>query len=222
MKKFISLVLLIVSFSILMLGCSQKKEISAEQTAQALYDLYIFGDGKESKEIGLTDDEINFILDQQKINEINNINTNFINAGLPISDKELENLYELQKDSLKKLTVDISIEEISENKITLKLSTNYIDIQELDSKAALEAISAAENLTNDISELSKSDLSKLYIEKLNDNLKSVEPSSQMLEATFTFTKEKFLIDNKAVDVWFPEEPEIFAQTLVNMAVGIEY
>ena len=222
MKKLISLVLLIVSFSILILGCSQKKEISAEQTAQALYNLYILGDGEESEKIGLTDDEINFILDQQKVNEITNISTNFMNAGLPISDKELENLYKLQKDSLKKLTVDISIEEISEERITLKLSTNYIDILELDNKAALEAIAMAEDLTTDVSELSKSDLSKLYIEKLNENLKSVEPSSQMLEATFTFTKEKFLIDNKAVDVWFPDEPEIFAQTLVNMAVGVEY
>ena len=222
MKKIISLFLLIVSFLIFSFGCSSKKDISAEQTAQALYNLHIHYNGKESKKMGLTDDEINNILERQKLNEISIINSNFLDAGFPITDEELENLYKSQQEALKKLKAVISIESESEDEVILKLSTNYIDILTIDNKAALDTIAEADYAANTGNELSNAEFSKLYIEKLNENLKLTKPSSEMLEATFKFTKKKYLIDEKAVDIWSPENLEAFIQKILNMSVGVDY
>ena len=217
MKKFISLVLLVMTFSITALGCSPKKDISAEQTTQALYNLYVKADGEESKELGIFDEDIDSILESQKDNSISSARLSFVGSGLTITDEDLEEIYNLQVEALRKLTPTISIESETEEEIIINLSTNYVNATESTTKAAEDAIAKATE-----SEItSRSEVSKLFIDNLLESLSSLEPSSETVEASFEFIKEKTTIDNKEIEIWIPKDSMSFAKELVSMTTGVE-
>ena len=162
--------------------------ISADQTAGALYNLYVLSNGDECKKLGITDEEIQQVLDTQKSESIKATRLNFTKGGLPITNAELEEIYKAQLEALKKLTPTIKIESEDKDKVVVKISTTYIDLIGADTKAAEEAISEATKS----GKTSKSDISKIYIKHLIENIKGIKNHHQILKKIlFEFKKTKY-------------------------------
>lgn len=214
MKKFLLCLTTIICFSFALVGC-KSNTIPADQTAKALYNLYILSNGDECKNIGLSDEDIQLVFDTQKAQSIKATRLNFTRGGLPITDSELEEIYNAQVEALKKLTPTFTIESEDKDKTIVKISTTYVKFTEADQKAADEAVEEAKNS----GKTSKSDISKIYIEKLINNLKSIEPSSDSKENTFEFTKQNVNVDGKTKEVWLPENMVDFGKSLSTVVLG---
>ncbi len=112
MKKFIKpsilCIVMLLSLSSIFLGCS-KKTIPIEQTAKAFYDLVILQDSAEFEKLGVTNDEITSMAEIQKksMNEVTK--AGFVQAGLPITDEQLDQIYNVQIEALRKLKPKILI-----------------------------------------------------------------------------------------------------------------
>ena len=215
MKKIISFFLLIMCICFTSLGCSAYKDVSAEESVLALYKLYIQCDGEDAnKFLGLTDEEVETLLDDLKSDFVSTMKLNFLGAGLTLTDEEAEELFNIQVNALKKLSPTISVESESEEEITIKLSTSCINLNEIYTTAATDIIAEAENA-------SKDELSKLLLENLTELLTSAEPSAETSEETFILEKQQVMINNKATTVWFPGDVIDFSSKLSSMCYGVD-
>lgn len=214
MKKNLLCLMTILCFSFALVGC-KNNAIPADQTAKALYNLYVLSNGDECKNIGLSDEEIQLILDKQKSQSIQGTRLNFTRGGLTVTNEELNEIYNAQVEALKKLTPTVTIESEDKDKTVVKLSTTYVNFTEADENAVSASVEEAQN--NGIT--SKSDISKIYIEKLINNLKSLEPSSDSKESTFEFAKQTINVDGKTKEAWLPANMADFGKSLSTLILG---
>ena len=218
MKKNINHRILCISmllvFTLTFLGCS-KKEISAEQTAKAFYDLSILQDNTGFQNLGVADDALTQLAEVQKKAMKDATKANFIQADLPITDEQLESIYQSEIEALKKLSSTIEVVSSDKEVSQVKISTPYVDMIGADTKAAEDTVT--EVLNNQISDKAK--ISELYINKLIENVKALTPSTEVKENTFEFEKVKMELNKKVQEVWVPKEPLSFGATLGNMCVG---
>lgn len=210
MKKNINHRILCISmlliFTLTFLGCS-KKEIPADQTAKAFYDLFILQDNTGLQNLGVADDALTQLAETQKKAMKDATKANFIQADLPITDEQLESIYQSQIEALKKLSSTMEVVSSDKEVSQVKISTPYVDMVGADTKAAEDTVT--EVLNNQISDRAK--ISELYINKLVENIKALTPSTEVKENTFEFEKVQ--------EVWVPKEPRSFGATLGNMCVG---
>ena len=218
MKKNINHRILCISmlliFTLTFLGCS-KSAVSAEQTAKAFYDLIILQDNTEFQNLGVADNELTQLAESQKNLMKEAVKSNFVQAYLPITDEQLESIYQSEIEALRKLSPTIELVSHDKEMSQVKISTPYIDMMGADTKAAEDTF--AEVLNNQISD--KAEISELYINKLIENIKALTPSTEVKENTFEFEKVNMELNKKVAEVWVPKEPFSFGATLGNMSVG---
>jgi len=112
MKKFIKpsilCIVMLLSLSSIFLGCS-KKTIPIDQTAKAFYDLVILQDSTEFEKLGVPNEEIISTAEIQKKSMNEATKAGFVQAGLPITDEQLDQIYNVQIEALRKLKPKILI-----------------------------------------------------------------------------------------------------------------
>jgi ketopantoate hydroxymethyltransferase len=94
---------MLLIFTLTFLGCS-KNAISAEQTAKAFYDLVILQDNTGFQNLGVTDNELIEIAETQKKLMKEATKSNFVQTDLPITDEQLESIYQCEVEALRKLS----------------------------------------------------------------------------------------------------------------------
>lgn len=212
-RKSLLLSLVLIVISIMVIGCSSKPKVAADETAKILFDFYIKGDQESLEKIKLSKEQIEEIAKIQKDETMKTIKNNFAVAGLKVSDAQVNEIYTARASALKKLSAETEIVSENDESADVKLKTTYINEIALDEKAATNAIQEVEklNITNQEEILNK--LTEVYIKNLINEYKNVQPSSDLKEQTFKFEiKEK---------TWLPQDIETFSLGIVKLVLGME-
>lgn len=123
-KSSILCMAMLFSLSLIFLGCS-KKTIPIEQTAKAFYDLVILQDNAEFEKLGMSDNDLTAISESQSKLIKESTKSNFVIGGLPITDEQLEEIYQSQMEALRKLTANIEVISSDKELSQVKISTTY-------------------------------------------------------------------------------------------------
>lgn len=214
-KGLVLLVMALFCSSLFLTGCAGKLE-KPDVTGQILYDLYVLGDTSQVAKVGLSEDEAKTVIDKEKDAAKKSTKSNFVKAGVSINNSKLDEIIESQFDSFKKLSGKVEIVSESKDSVDVKISTDYIDVEAVDTKAMEEALSEVQEmgLTNSIE--AKNKLIETYQNNIINKFKEASPSTDRKEETFTFTKQKFNVDGKTKEIWMPEDMKDFGEKMGKM------
>lgn len=216
LKKLLGVALVgVISASFLLIGCG-KEEVKAADTAKAFYNLYVLSDPAAIKEIGLSDEEVKTVMDTQANASKLSTKKNFTSGQLPITNEQLDSLYNAQMEAFKKLTVTIEETEKSGDTISIKITTKYIDLMDADTKAweATQQEVEKSNITD------STKISELYVKNIIANFEKAEISADTKEDTFKFTKQKVTMGGEIKDIWMPTDMSAFGASLGKMITGL--
>lgn len=215
LKKIATLLLTTFMLSIAMVGCGEKIE-SPELVTESYYDLIVYGDTSKLESMGLGSDDVDTLKEEIQTQLKTQTKNNFTASGLKITDEQLENVINAQNEAMKKISC--TVEPVSSDKQTavVTLKTNYLNITEADEKAANEAVKEAQSMgiTSQKELLEKA--TELYINKLIDECKNIEPSSETVEKNMTLKLQSFDVNGKAKKMWAPENPVTFGNDIGTM------
>jgi hypothetical protein len=218
MKKFIKpsilCIVMLLSLSSIFLGCS-KKTIPIEQTTKAFYDLVILQDSTEFEKLGATNEEITSFAETQKKSMNEAIKEGFEQAGLSITDEQLDEIYKAQIEALRKLKPTIEVVSSDKEVSQVKISTTYVNIVEASNKASDDTISEVQS--KQISDMEK--ISEIFIKKIIEYISALTPSTDVKSNTFEFEKVIMDFGNKTEEVWAPKDSTSFGDDLVDMCIG---
>ncbi|NFL97274.1 DUF5105 domain-containing protein [Clostridium botulinum] len=212
-KKSLILSLILLFIPIMVIGCSSKPKVSADETAKILFDFYIKGDQESLSKIKISKDQIEEISKMQKDKTISTIKTNLATAGLKVNDEQIKQIYAARVSALKKLSAKAEVVSQDDKSAQVKLKATHIDEVALDEKAATDAVEEVKkmNLTDTQEALNKA--TDIYIKNLIKSYENVKPSSDMKEQTF-----KFIIKEKT---WIAEDMKNFGEGIVKLTSGIK-
>ncbi|ADF98159.1 putative lipoprotein [Clostridium botulinum F str. 230613] len=193
-KKSLILSLVLLFIPIMVIGCSSKPKVGADETGKILFDFYIKGDQESLSKIKISKDQIEEISKMQKDKTISTIKTNLATAGLKVNDEQIKQIYAARVSALKKLSAKAEVVSQDDKSAQVKLKATHIDEVALDEKAATDAVEEVKkmNLTDRQEALNKA--TDIYIKNLIKSYENVKPSSDMKEQTF-----KFIIKRKDLD-----------------------
>ncbi|AUM94225.1 TPA: DUF5105 domain-containing protein [Clostridium botulinum] len=212
-KKSLILSLILLFIPIMVIGCSSKPKVGADETAKILFDFYIKGDKESLSKIKISKEQTEEISKMQKDKTISTIKTNFTAEGLKISDEQVNQIYAARVSALKKLSSKTEVVSQDDKSAQVKLKSTYIDEVALDKKAGMDAVEEVKkmNLTDRQEAINKA--KDIYIKNLIKSYENVKPSSDMKEKTFKLTiKEK---------TWMPEDMKNFGESIVKLTSGIK-
>lgn len=204
----------ILGSALFLTGCGEKP-VAADVTAKALYNFYALGDSADIENIGLTKDEVNQKLEDGKSSSQSEIRTEFEASGLSISNEDIDIIYNAQLEAQKRLTVTTEIVSEDADKATVKVATNYVNINTVISKAQEDAVN--EITTKGIS--SETEAVKIFLNKYIEGLKAFQPSTEIKEATFEFEKKTYNVNGKNKEIYAPVNMDEFYLAIANMAIG---
>lgn len=214
MKSSILCIVMLLSLSLIFLGCS-KKTIPIEQTTKAFYDLVILQDSTEFKKLGASDEEIASIAEMQKKSMNEATKDGFVQAGLPITDEQLDEIYKVQIEALRKLKPTIEVVSSDKEISQVKISTTYVNMVEASTKAGEDTVSEVQS--KQISDMNK--VSEIFIKKIIENINALTPSTDVKSNTFELEKVLMKFGNKTEEVWAPKDSTSFGNDLANMCIG---
>lgn len=211
MKKVLLVMMSTLLVLMLAVGCTSKPKADAAESAKILYDLYIKGDIKDASKLGMKEDEAKEALDVMKKTFVTTFSTNLKATGLIIAEEQIVQIVEARIEGIKIL--DGTTEIVSENKDSaeVKLSTTYfneLDLQDKVAEAVLAEVEAA-GLTDEQEILDK--MTELFVNKLIEAYKNIEPSADQKSDTFKFIKQK--------NVWVAEDMSNFGMRIGQITNG---
>ncbi|EJE7234828.1 MULTISPECIES: DUF5105 domain-containing protein [Clostridium] len=212
-KKSLILSLILLFIPVMVIGCSSKPKVGADETTKILFDFYIKGDKESLSKIKISKEQTEEISKMQKDKTISTIKTNFTAEGLKISDEQVNQIYAARVSALKKLSSKTEVVSQDDKSAQVKLKSTYIDEVALDKKAGMDAVEEVKkmNLTDRQEAINKA--KDIYIKNLIKSYENVKPSSDMKEKTFKLTiKEK---------TWMPEDMKNFGESIVKLTSGIK-
>jgi len=219
-KKLMSVLMTAILGSALFLtGCGEKTA-AADVTVKAFYNLYITGDSTEIEKIALTKDEVTQVNNKLKTESEAATKKNVTNSGYKISDAQLELIYNAQREALKKLTVTTELVSEDGDNATVKLTTTYIDMKTIDTKAAEDAYTEVKAMQLTSVSEANTKFIESYANKLAEGLKAAPQSTETKEDTFVCEKKTYDVDGKNKDIFTPKDMESFGRSVAKMATNI--
>lgn len=166
-KKSLILSLVLLFIPIMVIGCSSKPKVSADETAKILFDFYIKGDQESLSKIKISKEQIEEVSKMQKDKTISTLKTNLRSTGLKVNDEQVNKIYTARVSALKKLSAKTEVVSQDDESAHVKLKATYIDEVGLDKKAATDAVEEVKkmNLTDRQEALNKA--TDIYIKKFN-------------------------------------------------------
>lgn len=212
-KKSLILSLILLFIPVMVIGCSSKPKVGADETTKILFDFYIKGDKESLSKIKISKEQTEEISKMQKDKTISTIKTNFTAEGLKISDEQVNQIYAARVSALKKLSSKTEVVSQDDKSAQVKVKATHINEVALDEKAATDAVEQVKkmNITDRQEAINKA--KDIYIKNLIKSYENVKPSSDMKEKTFKLTiKEK---------TWMPEDMKNFGESIVKLTSGIK-
>ncbi|MCY6960284.1 DUF5105 domain-containing protein [Clostridium brassicae] len=210
-KKSLVVLICLLFIPVILIGCSNKPKVSADETAKILFNFYVKGDKNDLSKISMPKDKIEELSKFQKDTIIKEIRNGFLKEGLTLKNDQLEQIYKARLEALKKVTA--TTEKISENdkEAEVKVKATYFDEGKVSEKAMTDAVKEVEKLklTNRQEIVSK--LLDVYVKNLKVEYQNVKPSTDVKEGTY-----KFIIKEK---VWVPQDIKKFASDIGSFNAG---
>ena len=216
MKKIVSTILVLVAMMMLLAGCGREL-VKGDVSGKAYYDLVIHGDSTEMTSIGLSEEESKTILDKRKTELMAATKSNFTKNSLKVSEADINRIVEAELNLLKKLTGTAEVVSEDGDTQTVKISTNYVDIDEIDNRAATETVTEVTNLQLTSESEIEAKVIEVYINKLVEYLNQAQISTDSHEASFTFKKELLDCNGKVKQVYNPEDAQAFGTKVVEIS-----
>ena len=216
MKKIVSTILVLVAMTMLLAGCGREL-VKGNVSGKAYYDLVIHGDSTEMASIGLSEEESKTILDKRKTELATATKSNFTKNSLKVSDADINRIVEAELNLLKKLTGTAEVVSEDGDTQTVKISTNYVDIDEIDNRAATETVTEVTNLQLTSQSEIEAKVIEVYINKLVEYLNQAQVSTDLHETSFTFNKELVDCNGKVKQVYTAEDPQAFGAKVVEIS-----
>ncbi len=136
-KKSLILSLILLFIPMIVIGCSSKPKVSADETTKMLFDFYIKGNKESLSKIKISKEQIEEVSKMQKDKTIAKIKTNFTSEGLKISDEQANQIYAARVAALKKLSGKTEVISQDDKSAQVKLKVTYFDEVALDKKQEL-------------------------------------------------------------------------------------
>ena len=216
MKKIVSTILVLVAMTMLLAGCGREL-VKGDVSGKAYYDLVIHGDSTEMTNIGLSEEESKTILDKRKTELVAATKSNFTKSSLTVSDADINRIVEAELSLLGKLNGTAEVVSEDGDTQTVKISTNYVDIAEIDNRAAMEVATELESFQFTSESQIQAKAVEIYINKLVTYLNQAQISTDSHEISFTFKKELLDCNGKVKQVYNPEDPQAFGTKVVEIS-----
>ena len=216
MKKIVSTILVLVAMTMLLAGCGREL-VKGNVSGKAYYDLVIHGDSTEMTSIGLSEEESKTILDKRKTELVAATKSTFTKSSLKVSDADIDRIVEAELNVLKKLNGTAEVVSEDGDTQTVKISTNYVDIDEIANRASTETVTEVTNLQLTSESEIEAKVIEVYINKLVEYLNQAQISTDSHETSFTFNKELVDCNGKVKQVYTPEDPQAFGAKVVEIS-----
>lgn len=216
MKKIVSTILVLVAMMMLLAGCGREL-VKGDVSGKAYYDLVIHGDSTEMTSIGLSEEESKTILDKRKTELVAATKSTFTKSSLKVSDADINRIVEAELNVLKKLNGTAEVVSEDGDTQTVKISTNYVDIDEIANRASTETVTEVTNLQLTSESEIEAKVIEVYINKLVEYLNQAQVSTDSHETSFTFNKELVDCNGKVKQVYTPEDPQAFGAKVVEIS-----
>lgn len=205
-KKILLALISVLAFSLLMVGCGTKA--TPTESAQIYWDALVKNDTANVEKVNLADEDVQKFIDNSFTKTKNELKLMLSKSGLSITNEQCDKLVQDVYDLGKKATV--KVEEVSNDGKTaeIKYTVNYIDLNSTIQEAQTETVSEIKSLGLANTPSAQTKIMEIYLNKISDKLQLSEPSSQTVEETVKFVKNK--------NVWNPEDVENFASKVINM------
>ena len=211
-KKLITVLLSTLMLVTIITGCG-KKVAPPEDFAKAFCNLIVSGDTESLVSLGISEDEANTLKTEYEKEVKNTIKNNLKSGGLQCTDDQVTRLYNAQMSANKKVTCTVETKTSDAKTAAVKITTNHINITEIDTKAANDAIKEIQNMNISDTKAALDKALELYIAKFIDSCDKIEASSDTVENTFAFKK---VTDDKKRTSWVPDNPVTFGNQIGTM------
>lgn len=185
-------------------GCGQSTANSKpEDTMEAFYDLIIKQDTSSMTDLGIDSLESNETLKTYQSSMVSTIQKSFKNAGVAITKKQANDIFDAISDKLSSLKYNISVTKNDDKQATVKVSSQYINYLDIFKQAKQTTLDELKPLH--IEKLS--DAKKQLVSNVIDAFQSASVSTDMHSKTFTLKQQKIKSGKNTIRIFFPENYE---------------
>ena len=185
-------------------GCGQSTANSKpEDTMEAFYDLIIKQDTSSMTDLGIDSSESNETLKTYQSSMVSTIQKSFKNAGVAITKKQANDIFDAISDKLSSLKYNISVTKNDDKQATGKVSSQYINYLDIFKQAKQTTLDELKPLH--IEKLS--DAKKQLVSNVIDAFQSASVSTDMHSKTFTLKQQKIKSGKNTIRIFFPENYE---------------
>lgn len=197
---FVSAVILCLGVILMLAGCEKTKMIAtADECEKFYFNFFTKNDKTGMEQFHLTEDQANDIIKIQNDALRSNIKEHFKATGAKLSDEQLDEICKATNDAFSKLNTTFESGKENGNTVTVTVTTQYIDTNELDKKALQDAQKYVITLElTDYKEIHDK-LMELYVQNYINEIKNFKPSDDTNKGTF-----ELKLDKKA-GMWVPNE-----------------
>lgn len=197
-------------------GCGQSTVNSKpEDTMEAFYDLIIKQDTSAMTDLGIDSSESNETLKTYQSSMISTIQKSFKNAGVAITKKQANDIFDAISDKLSSLKYDVSVTENDDKQATVKVSSQYINYLDIFKQAKQTTLNELKPLH--IEKLS--DAKKQLVSNVIEAFQSATVSTDMHSKTFTLKQQKIKSGKNTIHIFFPENYEQVGSKLTEIVTN---
>lgn len=219
-NKVFAVIAMMAVLCMTLTGCGEKL-VSADQTVGALFELAAKGNAAPMQELlGFeSEDDVRsaFFEDGAETELVDELENQFLSAGLELTDDELQALTDSIQTVLDKITYTAEITSEDKNSVVVTLKINGYSSDALD-QVVLDATNAfIESITEEDQiaiaggdeELLTSYL-KQYLDNIISGFAAMEPNTDAVEVTVTCEKLSVDVSGKTKVAWLPSDMDGFS------------
>ena len=199
--KLMTLVIAALLAATLLTGCGTKKAPDADKSMDAFYQLIVCHKADAMTDLGIDSAEVSDTLNVYKESTISSLKDSFKSAGITLTTKDAENIYDALSQALSSLDYEVSVKKQEKKEAVVTVKSQYIDYLSVFKDAKKKTVDALKPQHIE----TKEDAQKLLIKNVAKGFKSMKPSSDMKTKTFTLTKQNI----KSGGHSYPVLPERF-------------
>lgn len=213
--KLMTLVMVTLFAVTLFSGCSNKEAPDADKSMDAFYQLIVCHKADAMTDLGIDSAEVSDTLNVYKKSTISSLKDNFKSAGITLSTKDAEDIFDALSQALSSLEYEVSVKNQEKKEATVTVKSQYIDYLAVFKDAKKKTVDALKPQHIE----TKEDAQKLLIKNVAKGFRNMKPSSDMKTKTFTLTKQNIKSGEDTVTLYFPKDSNKLGSDLINLVTG---
>lgn len=125
--KLMSLVITALLAVTLLTGCGTKKAPDADKSMDAFYQLIVCHKADAMTDLGIDSAEVSDTLSVYKESTISSLKNSFKSAGITLTTKDAEDIFDALSQALSSLEYEVSVKEQEKKEAVVTVKSQYID-----------------------------------------------------------------------------------------------